>query len=106
MVNPSLDFPTFDAVVGGYFHQDSIIFGSTLEEVMATCRKDVDLWERQKARDEILRFVEDRPDDAQLKEDWERFDIGTIPEAWGAGPLRQWLLKIAELLVKEEKPGT
>jgi hypothetical protein len=96
MIKPSRDYPEMYNLIGGWFHQDFDIVGHTIEDVIAAYRKDVAPEYREQARNEILQFLEERNDD-QVKEDFQRFNPGVDPEAWGMST-RQWLLRIAGLL--------
>lgn len=93
----SESYPQLDSLIGGWFHQDFDLEGSSLEEIVAAYKK-VHLprdWSHTRA--DIQRFLQGR-DDAQVKEDLVRlFQPGGDPEAWGM-TARQWLLCILELL--------
>ena len=88
-----------DNLIGGWFHQDFDIEGSTLDEVLAAYKRVHSLEDLRRTRADIQKFLEKRHD-RQVKDDFVRlFRPDVEPEAWDGGmTTRQWLLRIAELL--------
>jgi hypothetical protein len=93
-------YPQLDALLSGYFHQDSVIFGETLEEVLGVYRADVSAAERMGAVEDIHRFLQKYgPVEAAIAEALERtFKPETVIEGWEGSNAKQWLEKIAGLL--------
>jgi hypothetical protein len=93
-------YSALDALLGEYFHQDSIIFGKTLEEVLGVYRTDVSADERARAVDDINRFLQKYgPDEAVVAEALERiFKPETVIEGREGLNAKHWLEKIADLL--------
>lgn len=93
-------YPQLDALLGGYFHQDSIIFGETLEKVLGVYRADVSATERTGAVEDIHRFLQKYgPAETTIAEALERtFKPETVIEGWEGLNAKQWLEEIARLL--------
>jgi hypothetical protein len=97
MANSTNDYPQLDSLIGGWFHQDFDIAGSTLDEIIASYKGVHSSEDWGNARADIQRFLQGR-DDNQVKEDFVRlFQPDVDPETWEMST-RQWLLRIAELL--------
>ena len=96
-------FPALAALMGGWFHQDYDIEGETLPEVIGAFTAETPEELVLKVNDDITSFLSERPDDAQLDQDFQRmFWPCVIPEGWEPGITnwRQWLTRVAELLTK------
>jgi len=93
-------YPQLDALLSGYFHQDSIIFGETLEQMLGVYRADVSAVERSGAVEDINRFLQQYgPDEAAIFEALGRtFKPETVIEGWEGLNAKHWLQKIAGLL--------
>jgi hypothetical protein len=96
-------FPHLYYLLGAHFHQDFDINGNTLEEILATCRKDLPTEDRKETAAEIHRFIAAYGDsDSRLAEEFVQiFHPDIIAEGWEGLTTREWLLRISELL--EEK---
>jgi hypothetical protein len=93
-------YPYLDALLSGYFHQDSVIFGKTLEQVLGVYRADVSDIERISAVEDIRRFLRKYgPAGAAVAEALERtFKPETVIEGWEGSDAKCWLQKVAGLL--------
>jgi hypothetical protein len=90
-------FPYLFNLVGGWFHQDYDIEGNSLEEIVSSFKKGAPAEDVVGTRSDIRRFLRlyDGPD---LQQAFVRlFEPGVLPAAWNMD-LKQWLLKIDELL--------
>jgi hypothetical protein len=96
-------FPYLNYLLGAYFHQDFDINGNTLEEIIATSKKDFVAEDRAGTVADIRRFIATYGDtDSHLAEEFVKiFHPDIIAEGWDGLTTRQWLLRISELL--EEK---
>ncbi len=86
-------------LMGGTFHQDFDINGSTLEKIIGSFKQETapEIWAQTKS--DIERFLAEGPNDKLLVEDFERmFAPQVITEGWDGMTTRQWLTRVAELL--------
>jgi CdiI immunity protein len=91
------DYPYLDALVGGWFHQDFDIDGSTLEEVLSSYKWRTAPDDRLGAKADIQRFLRNTSDDRLDDEFNERFTPGAFPGRDDLN-LSDWLRKIYSLL--------
>ncbi len=90
-------YPNLASLLGGYFHQDFDIHGDTLEEIVGLYRKEGTQAEIDGLRKDIQKFLA-AFDDAHIKSAFVRiFHPDIDSEGWGLS-VREWLLKINELL--------
>ena len=93
-------FPYLASLIGGYFHQDFDVNGSTLEEIIGKSKADSSTEETAGTIADIERFVAEYGETGTgLAEAFARiFEPGVIAEGWDGMTTRQWLLRIAQLL--------
>jgi hypothetical protein len=93
-------YPDLDNLLGAYFHQDFDIFGSNLQEIIATYRADASEELCKSTRADIERFLQKYgPEERNVSEALERvFKPGVIVEGWEGLNAKQWLERIAQLL--------
>lgn len=96
-------FPYLNYLLGAYFHQDFEINGNTLEEIIATCKKDFVAEDIEGTIADIHRFIATYGDsDSHLAEEFVKiFRPDIIAEGWEGLTTREWLLRIAELLAEK-----
>jgi hypothetical protein len=90
-------YPYLDALVGGWFHQDFDIDGSTLEEVLSSYRARSAPDDHLGAKADVQRFLRNTSNDRLEEEFNEQFTPGAFPGRDDLD-LRDWLLKVYSLL--------
>ena len=66
-------FPYLWELMGGTFHQDVIIYGDTLEKVLAHVRGEATADFLSGTKADIDRFLRERPNDMRVDEDMQAF---------------------------------
>jgi hypothetical protein len=90
------DYPTLAALMGGWFHQDFDIEGSTVSEVLKSFNLVTPAAERVRLEAEITRFLAAHPDDLDASFD-ATFQPDVIPSVL-AGSTRAFLEKVRDSL--------
>lgn len=90
-------YPYLDSLVGGWFHQDFDIDGSTLEDVLASYRGRSHPDDRLGAKADIQRFLRNTPP-GQLEAEFQaRFSPTGFPGRDDSS-LHEWLQRVYALL--------
>ena len=98
MASGQQKYEYLDSLIGGWFHQDFDINGSTLEEIMASYRKKAKTQEQEGLVRDIHAYLSAHPEDGELEESFvQTFRPEFVQDAWGL-TTRGFLSRIASLL--------